>query len=154
MKPFMKSNADDAFGHEDALPFEMPQVLFPFPLLLAGSSRELSRITNAIQVPPAPYSPLFPRISNAGRSAGRVIIPSASARRFAVPASPRVRAHDRCWNSDGRMVRARGVDKHALTGKDRHMPRAVYSFISRCLGTADVLRLARFHQTECLPPSR
>ncbi len=23
-----------------------------------------------------------------------------------------------------------------------------------CLGTADVLRLARFHQTECLPPSR
>ena len=62
----MKSNADDAFGHEDALPFEMPQVLtpkwilFPFPLLLAGSSRELSRSTNAI---PVPTRPLFPAIS-------------------------------------------------------------------------------------------
>jgi len=33
---------------------------------------------------------------------------------------------------------------------DRQMPRAVYSFISRYLGTADVLRFV----TECLPPSR
>jgi hypothetical protein len=32
------------------------------------------------------------------------------------------------------------------------MPRGVYSFISRCLGRADVLRLAGFHQAECLAP--
>ena len=45
----MKSNADDAFGHEETIPFEMPQVLtltemdFVLDRVAAGSSGETDR---------------------------------------------------------------------------------------------------------------